>query len=153
MTVADGLRRLGCQIHCEFSRPAVPHGVTQSLLGYRKRVQRQLLLLRLLSLRPSGTNADFPFGLENGKTIRLVMGGIALPNEASVALHEKFGFQKVAHFKEVGRKFEKWIELGIGSWLSNQGLTVNSVGQHTGSRANSSRARRFPRITWVSIYA
>ena len=40
------------------------------------------------------------------------MGGIALPNEASVALHEKFGFQKVAHFKEVGQKFEKWIDVG-----------------------------------------
>jgi L-amino acid N-acyltransferase YncA len=41
-----------------------------------------------------------------------VLAGISLPNEASVALHEKFGFQKVAHFKEVGRKFEKWIDLG-----------------------------------------
>jgi L-amino acid N-acyltransferase YncA len=41
-----------------------------------------------------------------------VIGGIALPNEASVALHEKLGFQKVAHFKEVGRKFETWIDVG-----------------------------------------
>jgi L-amino acid N-acyltransferase YncA len=41
-----------------------------------------------------------------------VLAGISLPNEASVALHGKFGFQKVAHFKEVGRKFEKWIDLG-----------------------------------------
>ena len=41
-----------------------------------------------------------------------VIGGIALPNEASVALHEKFGFKKVAHFHEVGHKFEKWIDVG-----------------------------------------
>jgi L-amino acid N-acyltransferase YncA len=41
-----------------------------------------------------------------------VIGGIALPNEASVALHENLGFQKVAHFKEVGRKFETWIDVG-----------------------------------------
>jgi L-amino acid N-acyltransferase YncA len=40
------------------------------------------------------------------------LAGISLPNVASVALHEKFGFQKVAHFKEVGRKFEQWIDLG-----------------------------------------
>ena len=44
--------------------------------------------------------------------IHAVMGGIALPNEASVALHEKLGFSKVAHFKEVGFKFNKWIDVG-----------------------------------------
>ena len=42
----------------------------------------------------------------------LVVGGIALPNEASVALHEKMGFAKVAHFSEVGRKFGRWIDVG-----------------------------------------
>ena len=41
-----------------------------------------------------------------------IIGGVALPNEASVALHEKLGFQKVARFKEVGWKFEKWIDVG-----------------------------------------
>ncbi|MEO8189564.1 MAG: N-acetyltransferase family protein [Acidobacteriota bacterium] len=40
-----------------------------------------------------------------------VMGGVALPNEASVALHEKFGFQKVAHFRENGFKFGQWIDV------------------------------------------
>jgi L-amino acid N-acyltransferase YncA len=42
----------------------------------------------------------------------LVIGGIALPNEASVALHEKLGFEKVAHFKEVGYKFDRWLDVG-----------------------------------------
>ncbi|HEY2865717.1 MAG TPA: GNAT family N-acetyltransferase [Pyrinomonadaceae bacterium] len=41
-----------------------------------------------------------------------ILAGIALPNEASVRLHEKFGFQKVAHFSEVGRKFDRWIDVG-----------------------------------------
>lgn len=41
-----------------------------------------------------------------------IMGGIALPNEASVALHEKLGFVKVAHFSEVGLKFDRWIDVG-----------------------------------------
>ena len=44
--------------------------------------------------------------------IHAFIGGIALPNEASIALHEKFGFKKVAHFKEVGFKFNKWIDVG-----------------------------------------
>ncbi|MDV7188200.1 arsinothricin resistance N-acetyltransferase ArsN1 family B [Lutibacter sp. TH_r2] len=44
--------------------------------------------------------------------IHAVIGGISLPNKASVAIHEKFGFKKVAHFTEVGFKFNKWIDVG-----------------------------------------
>jgi L-amino acid N-acyltransferase YncA len=40
------------------------------------------------------------------------IGGVALPNEASVSLHEKLGFSKVAHFSEVGFKFGQWIDVG-----------------------------------------
>lgn len=46
------------------------------------------------------------------RSFHSVMGGVALPNPASVALHEKLGFQKVAHFKEVGWKFQQWIDVG-----------------------------------------
>lgn len=42
-----------------------------------------------------------------------VIGGITLPNEASVQLHEHFGFRKVAHFTEVGYKFEQWLDVGF----------------------------------------
>jgi phosphinothricin acetyltransferase len=52
----------------------------------------------------------FPILRERG--IHAVMGGIALPNEASVALHEKFGLEKVAVFREVGFKFGRWIDVG-----------------------------------------
>jgi L-amino acid N-acyltransferase YncA len=41
-----------------------------------------------------------------------VIGGIALPNEASIALHEKLGMRKVAHFAEVGFKFGHWVDVG-----------------------------------------
>lgn len=43
--------------------------------------------------------------------------GIALPNDASVALHEKCGFRKVAHFHEVGRKFGRWVDVGYWQLL------------------------------------
>ncbi|MBL7930499.1 MAG: N-acetyltransferase [Bacteroidia bacterium] len=46
-----------------------------------------------------------------GLNLHGIIGGIALPNEACIALHEKFGFEKVAHFKEVGHKFNKWIDV------------------------------------------
>ncbi len=47
----------------------------------------------------------------------VVLGGLTLPNEASVKLHEKFGFKQVAHFKEVGKKFDKWLDVGF--WQLN----------------------------------
>lgn len=46
------------------------------------------------------------------RSYHTVIGGISLPNPASIALHEKFGMQKVAHFKEVGYKFNQWIDVG-----------------------------------------
>lgn len=47
------------------------------------------------------------------KTSKAVaIGRIALPNEASVKLHEKLGFRNVGILKNVGRKFNKWIDVG-----------------------------------------
>ena len=46
------------------------------------------------------------------REIHCVMGGVALPNPASVALLEKFGLRQVAHFREVGYKFGAWIDVG-----------------------------------------
>jgi L-amino acid N-acyltransferase YncA len=49
-----------------------------------------------------------------------IIGGISLPNEASIALHEKFGFEKIAQFKEVGYKFKKWIDVGYWELLTSK---------------------------------
>ena len=52
----------------------------------------------------------------------VVIAGIALPNEASVALHERFGMRQVAHFEEVGFKFGSWID--VGYWQLPPGAKV-----------------------------
>ncbi|MDR2480644.1 MAG: GNAT family N-acetyltransferase [Treponema sp.] len=44
--------------------------------------------------------------------VHALIGGITLPNERSVALHEKFGFEKTAHFREVGFKMNRWLDVG-----------------------------------------
>ncbi|HEX5046779.1 MAG TPA: GNAT family N-acetyltransferase [Gammaproteobacteria bacterium] len=44
-------------------------------------------------------------------SVHTVLGGIALPNSASVALHEKLGFTKVAHLEDVGFKLGRWIDV------------------------------------------
>ncbi|MCJ8319487.1 MAG: N-acetyltransferase family protein [Colwellia sp.] len=46
------------------------------------------------------------------RSVHTVIGGITLPNPASIALHEKFGMKQVAHFKEVGFKFDNWQDTG-----------------------------------------
>ena len=43
--------------------------------------------------------------------IHAIVAGIEASNDASIALHEKFGFIEVAHFKEVGFKFNRWMDL------------------------------------------
>lgn len=43
----------------------------------------------------------------------LVVGVVALPNQASVALHESLGFTHVGTFSESGRKFGRWIDVGF----------------------------------------
>ena len=46
-----------------------------------------------------------------------IVAGIAMPNDASVAFHEKLGFRKVAHFREVGYKLGRWIDVGYWELL------------------------------------
>jgi L-amino acid N-acyltransferase len=41
----------------------------------------------------------------------VMIGGIDAANEASIRFHERLGFVPVAHFREVGRKFDRWLDL------------------------------------------
>ena len=50
-------------------------------------------------------------------SLHAVIGGIALPNAASIALHERLGFEKVAQFREVGFKQGRWIDVGYWQLL------------------------------------
>ena len=40
-----------------------------------------------------------------------IIAGIDATNESSLRLHKSFGFEEVAHFKEVGWKFGRWLDL------------------------------------------
>ena len=44
--------------------------------------------------------------------IHSVIALIALPNDASVALHESLGFHHVGTIAEAGRKFDRWLDVG-----------------------------------------
>lgn len=45
--------------------------------------------------------------------VRVAIAGIALPNDASIALHQRLGFQLVGTFNEVGHKFGAWHDLSF----------------------------------------
>src|SRR5581483_1463776 len=49
--------------------------------------------------------------------IHVAIGGAALPNEASVALHEKLGFERVATFRQVGFKQNRWVDVAYWQLL------------------------------------
>jgi phosphinothricin acetyltransferase len=71
-----------------------------------KGIGKRLYTTLLAELKPLGIHA--------------VIGGIALPNDASVRLHETLGFKKVAHFREVGRKFDKWVDVAYWELILDQ---------------------------------
>lgn len=52
------------------------------------------------------------FELLRRQGYKAVHAGITLPNDASVGLHERFGFQPVARFPKVGWKLGAWHDVG-----------------------------------------
>jgi L-amino acid N-acyltransferase len=81
--------------------PAYQYTVENSLYvdaGYRRKGAGTALLGSLLSAaQAAGYHA--------------MVAGIDATNEASLALHRKAGFDPIAHFREVGWKFERWLDL------------------------------------------
>jgi phosphinothricin acetyltransferase len=53
--------------------------------------------------------ALFPLAAGLGKHV--MVAGVDADNAASIALHERLGFERVARFREVGRKFDRWLDL------------------------------------------
>ena len=45
--------------------------------------------------------------------IHVIMAGIDATNEVSIGLHKSFGFREAGHFKEVGFKFNRWLDLAF----------------------------------------
>ena len=47
--------------------------------------------------------------VEQGKHV--MIGGVDADNEASLRFHERLGFQRAAHLRQVGIKFGRWLDL------------------------------------------
>jgi len=81
--------------------------------GYRHSVEVSVYIKNGIEGKGVGTILyENLFAELKAKPIHAIVAGIALPNDASIRLHEKFGFEKVAHFREIGFKHGRWIDVG-----------------------------------------
>jgi L-amino acid N-acyltransferase YncA len=51
------------------------------------------------------------FPLAAAMNMHVMIGGIDAANQGSLRFHERLGFQRVAHFRQVGHKFGRWLDL------------------------------------------
>lgn len=58
-----------------------------------------------------------------------ILAGIDATNIASIGLHKSFGFEEVAHFKEVGYKFNRWLDLKFLQLLLPSGEVRSQVSE------------------------
>ncbi len=80
--------------------------------AYRTSIETTIYLTANTQRRGVGTllysalfSAIAPFDLHRA------YAGVTLPNDASVALHRKFGFTPIGVYKEVGRKFGRYWDV------------------------------------------
>ncbi|WP_425147924.1 N-acetyltransferase family protein [Deinococcus sp.] len=53
--------------------------------------------------------------------LHVLVGGLDADNAASLGLHASLGFERVAHFRQVGRKFGRWLDLVFMELRLDQG--------------------------------
>jgi L-amino acid N-acyltransferase YncA len=109
IVAVDALGVVGYAYAAPFhDRAAYVHTVTSSVYLDRAARGRGLgtslyrELLERVAAADSGPHAP----------VHSVVSLIALPNDASVALHESLGFLHVGTIRQAGRKFERWLDVG-----------------------------------------
>ena len=89
-------------------------------VGYNTSVETSIYLAPQAVGRGVGSRLyERLFNALEKEDLHRAYAGIALPNPASIGLHERFGFKRVAHFTEQGRKFGRywdvaWYEKPLG---------------------------------------
>jgi L-amino acid N-acyltransferase len=81
--------------------PAYEHSVENSIYVHPEQRERGVGKLLIPPLLESARKQN----------MHTVLAGIDASNAVSIKLHQSFGFVRVAHFKEVGFKFNRWLDL------------------------------------------
>jgi phosphinothricin acetyltransferase len=88
------------------------YGPFRNWPGYRHTVEHSVYVAA--GLRGMGIGKKLVKALiehARQKKIHVIIAGIDAAGDASIGLHESLGFKEVAHFKEVGFKFGRWLDL------------------------------------------
>ena len=80
--------------------------------GYRFTVEHSIYVRADRRGRGIGNALMAPL-IERAISMRkhVMVAGVDAENDASLRFHERLGFERVAHFKEVGFKFGRWLDL------------------------------------------
>ena len=88
------------------------YGPFRSWPGYRHTVENSIYLTQRARGRGLGTQLLRALvARAESQGLHAVIAGIDGDNVGSMRLHEKLGFTKVAHLKEVGCKWNRWLDL------------------------------------------
>ena len=127
LTLAEQQERVAA---CTRNYPWLVCLVDDRIVGYayankwQQRSAYRLCAETTVYLRPGETGRGYGAALYRAllpllyrQGLRVAIAGIALPNEASVKLHESIGFSQVAHYPGVGMKFGRRVD--VGYWQKN----------------------------------
>lgn len=104
--------------------------------GYRHSVETSIYLAPDATGRGLGVALyDHLLAMLPPLGVHAVIGGIALPNPASEALHQRLGFEPVARFREVGLKFGQWIDVAYWQRCLPAGGSLQSAAAEVAMRA------------------
>jgi L-amino acid N-acyltransferase len=81
--------------------PAYKYTIEHSLYVERSHRGQGIGKLLLAELIATATRHDY----------RTMIGGIDAHNAASIALHQRLGFEQCAHIRQAGFKFNRWLDL------------------------------------------
>jgi L-amino acid N-acyltransferase len=80
--------------------------------GYRHSVEHSLYVRQDHQGRGVGSRLLTALVVEaRRRGLHTMVGGVSGDNPGSIAFHEKHGFAVVARFPQVGRKFDRWLDL------------------------------------------
>lgn len=87
-------------------------GLFRPWAGYRYSVEHSIYVAEAQRGRGIGRQLLAPL-IDSARRLGMhaMLAGIDADNEASLRLHRALGFAQVAHFREVGHKFGRWLDL------------------------------------------
>ena len=88
------------------------YGMFREKIGYQYTVEHSVYVAEeYIGKGIGGRLLEALIVLAKAQGLHVMMGAIDAENTGSIAFHEKYGFEVCGHIKEVGFKFNHWLDL------------------------------------------